>query len=117
MKRAYDGSDSSIGRRVSSSFTSRRRNVWNVSYHSRSQCVWGTIATVMGGRSLICSSSSGSPLPPPDRPVAFVHADVRDALDARSGRLGDVTPAPRTHPRSEGRGGSDGAHGARAVRV
>src|SRR3954464_56392 len=59
MKRAYDGSDSSMGNSVSSSFTRRRRKAWNVSYHSRSQCVCGTIATVMGGRLLISSSSHG----------------------------------------------------------
>ena len=37
---------SSIGSRSSSSCTSRSRNVWNGAYHSRSQCVWGTMATV-----------------------------------------------------------------------
>src|SRR6476660_3157889 len=60
MKRAYDGSDSSIGRSVSSSSTRRRRNAWNESYHSRSQCVCGTIATMMGERSFIPSSSLSS---------------------------------------------------------
>ena len=47
-KRAYDRSDSSIGSSASSSLTSRMRNVWNGEYHSRSQCVCGTIATVIG---------------------------------------------------------------------
>ena len=28
--------------------TRRRRNAWNGEYHSRSQWVWGTIATVVG---------------------------------------------------------------------
>src|SRR5690349_12430186 len=47
-KRAYDASASSIGRSASSSLTRRMRNVWNGAYHSRSQCVCGTIATVIG---------------------------------------------------------------------
>ena len=45
QERAYDRSDSSIGSSASSSLTSRSRNVWNGEYHSRSQCVCGTIAT------------------------------------------------------------------------
>src|SRR5215207_3952418 len=37
------------GRSSSSSRTSRARKTWNGAYHSRSQCVCGTIPTVVGG--------------------------------------------------------------------
>src|SRR5258706_5520037 len=46
MKCAYDGWVSSRGSRSSSRSTSRSRKVWNGEYHSRSQCVCGTIETV-----------------------------------------------------------------------
>ncbi len=39
-------SASSRSRTSSSTSTSRRRKAWNGWYHSRSQCVWGTMATV-----------------------------------------------------------------------
>src|SRR5665811_1371465 len=45
-KRAYERSDSSMGSSASRSLTSRIRKSWNGEYHSRSQWVWGTMATV-----------------------------------------------------------------------
>src|SRR5260221_14528025 len=45
-----------MGSSTSSSRTSRSRNVWNGEYHSRSQCVGGTMATRVGMISTLVGS-------------------------------------------------------------
>ena len=42
-------------------WTSRRRKVWNWSYHSRSQWVWGTTAMRRGGGAAVAGVATASP--------------------------------------------------------
>src|SRR5262249_55993979 len=59
-----EGGEVRWGWRSGSSSSSRRtrraRKTWNGAYHSRSQCVWGTIPTVVGRDSVVDASCSGT---------------------------------------------------------
>src|SRR4051794_29933288 len=80
MKCAYDGSASSRGSRSSSRSTSRNRNVWNAEYHSRSQCVCGTIETRRGP----------SVMRPVSHPRHVSASDLAPELAERGARVADA---------------------------
>src|SRR5581483_1181410 len=96
-KRAYERSCSSIGSSSSKRCTSRSRNAWNGAYHSRSQCVCGTIATVVGcddPRSAILSTRSVERVLPRSAPASGPR--FRVVTDARIRRWRRA-PTPGSH--------------------
>src|SRR3954447_1776490 len=86
MKCAYDGSASSRGSRSSSRSTSRNRNVWNAEYHSRSQCVCGTMWTVLRVPSMFSPSVMG----PVSHPCACSASDRGPQVAERAARAADA---------------------------